>query len=172
MKCPYDLSTASGRYWARERGFDVPKMNPGRKPLEFWKLVKKTKTCWNWQGFISRYGYGIYCNDGEHRAHRWAWESVHGAIPDGLVVMHLCDNKKCVRPSHLRVGTQAENRADCVQKNRQARGSKSGRAILNERQVRRILADPRSSTLIAKDYKVEPTTIRKIKCGRNWRHVS
>lgn len=77
-----------------------------------------------WTGsLIIRYGYGQFSAkvDGRWtmlRAHRVAWQLTNGEIPEGLQVLHRCDNPACVRPSHMWLGTQAENLADMRQKGR------------------------------------------------------
>ena len=75
--------------------------------------------CWEWQGDLTHNGYGRVKVDGKaKRVHRVMWELRHGPIPDGMVVMHKCDNPKCCNPEHLELGTQRENVADMIQKNR------------------------------------------------------
>lgn len=83
-------------------------------------------TCWEWQGGVNRKtGYGVAWWGGKPQpAHRVAVALADGAWPPrGLVVMHLCDNRRCVRPLHLRVGTQRQNIDDMVSK---GRGGRSG----------------------------------------------
>jgi hypothetical protein len=93
----------------------------------FWNHVNKTEGCWEWTGALNRMGYGtLSTHPGRMTAHRVAWELVVGPIPSGLFVCHHCDNRKCVRPDHLFVGTAADNMADMVAKDRQAKGDKQG----------------------------------------------
>lgn len=80
----------------------------------FFSYVNMSPTgCWNWKSFVNNHGYGRFWTgmvDGKNvAAHRFAFFYWHGPIPDGLVVDHVCNNKKCVRPEHLRAITWREN---------------------------------------------------------------
>lgn len=69
--------------------------------------------CWNWAGALSGSGYGILQRgrrgDGLVRAHRVAYELAHGPIPEGRLILHACDNKRCCNPAHLNVGDHSQN---------------------------------------------------------------
>lgn len=84
--------------------------------------------CWEWQGSLNRQGYGQVMITTEFRkarpfgVHRLSYEQYRGPIPAGMVVMHKCDNRKCLNPDHLTIGTQADNLADCRAKGRWASG--------------------------------------------------
>ena len=85
----------------------------------FWKQVDKTESCWNWIGHSADGRYGLIgYNKRQHPAHRYAWERERGPIPDGLSVLHRCDNPKCVRIDHLFLGTQLDNMRDMINKGR------------------------------------------------------
>lgn len=98
----------------------------------FWSKVRLGDGCWEWIGTKSS-GYGQVWRDGKMvLSHRVSWEIYEGPPPSGLFVCHHCDNRGCVRPGHLFLGTQQDNADDMVSKERQARqiGEAHGQAIL------------------------------------------
>jgi hypothetical protein len=108
---------------------------------QFWAKVRKTRGCWLWIGTTTADGYGR-CGFGRGRrmAHRFSWELRNGPIKDGLLVLHRCDNPPCVRPSHLFLGTDADNSDDMIRKGRQRHpsGEQHGMAKLTAAQVAKI----------------------------------
>lgn len=104
-------------------------------------------------------------------AHRVAYELANGPIDGGLFVMHKCDNRRCVNPEHLTLGTFADNMADMVRKSRQAAGSRNSHAKLRELDVIEIRSLIGKYGMIAKRYNVSQTTISEIKARKIWRHV-
>lgn len=144
--------------------------------------------CWLWPGAINNHGYGRVFLPGraEMYAHRYAWGLAFGAVPDGLRVLHHCDNPPCVKTEpdelfprgHLFLGTQAENLADCITKGRARRnplrGSRSPTAKLTEADVvemRRLVAagEPRRSVSAA--FGVSESLLEKIVLRVRWAHV-
>jgi len=103
----------------------------------FLKYVNKTDYCWEWTGAINGRGYGNYSiNCKAKSAHRVAYALWRGEIPAGMYVMHTCDNRKCVNPSHLVVGTAKDNMDDMARKGRRAEGERNGFAKLTKNKVR------------------------------------
>jgi hypothetical protein len=94
-------------------------MNTDSAAIRFWKKVDTSGECWEWRASLWGGGYGCFWT-GEKRAlaHRVSWELAHGEIPSGMCVCHSCDNKLCVRPDHLFLGTQRDNVQDAIKKNR------------------------------------------------------
>ena len=148
-----------------------------RRRATFWTKVREADGCWLWLGELSRTGYGVmYHNSKAHPAHRMAWLFTHGGIPPGLFVLHRCDNRACVRPEHLFVGTHQDNMIDMVTKNRQARGEKQGASKLTEGQVRQIRARYAQGDItkaaLATEFSVTRRTIQVIVEGLGWRHLA
>lgn len=120
----------------------IPRSTPkapraDRSPEElFWSHVEKTDGgCWPWHGASLR-GYGKFNSRSLGRqgyAHRWAYEFTRGPIPDGLHVLHHCDNPPCCNPDHLFLGTHLDNVADMNAKGRGAKGDRHGSRTHPER---------------------------------------
>lgn len=138
----------------------------------FSKVEKIDGGCWEYTGAIADTGYGIFWN-GEKLvgAHRWAYSMFVGEIPDGHYVCHKCDNRRCVKPSHLFAGTPKDNMQDASRKGRTARGENFVSAKLTEEQVLQIRADNRPIRKIAEDYPICHATVSEIKRGEIWKHL-
>lgn len=95
----------------------------------FWAKVDRRgpSECWLWTGFLNNRGYGRLTRKPRHLfAHRAAWELTYGSVPDGLWVLHRCDNPPCCNPAHLFLGTHQDNMDDMAAKGRAAAGERSG----------------------------------------------
>src|SRR3990167_4107802 len=142
----------------------------------FWPKVRKSAECWIWTGWKYKDNYGrMRCGRNIVKsAHRISWLLNNGAIPKGLHVLHRCDNPPCVNPKHLFLGTALDNARDCVLKNRHAKGSTSGRRKLEESDIydirRRYVYW--SGGMLAREYNVSPSLIRRIARREIWKHLA
>src|SRR5687768_1716284 len=100
------------------------------REMLFWAKTRRTERgCLQWTGHIHDDGYGCANAGGKpDRAHRVAWRLKRGPIPPGRCVLHTCDDRTCVEPLHLFLGTKQDNMDDKVAKSRQVRGEDAGRA--------------------------------------------
>lgn len=146
----------------------------------FWARVKKSDGdgCWEWTGKIdanSGYARTFGPNGRRDGVHRLSWIAANGqAIPSDREICHRCDNRICVRPDHLFLGTRLENAQDKVSKGRAPRGSENAAAKLTEAQVLTIrTASHRRGTRarLAREHGVSVSTIKQIWSGAIWTHV-
>lgn len=149
----------------------------GFRPLEprFWQKVAIGTGCWEWQSIISSPskggpgGYGLISVGGRRKmAHRVSWEFAYGPIPEGSSVLHRCDNRRCVRPSHLFLGTYSDNARDMFAKGR-------GNQTLTPAEVRAIrrLRDEGARVKdIALAFGVHRSAITRVISGARWEWVA
>jgi len=142
----------------------------------FFQKVKKTDTCWIWQGGRNNYNYGRTTHQGKrcliHRLMFCLFNQLSLESIADKVVMHSCDNPPCVNPGHLRLGTIADNNKDMVLKGRQVRGETQGSSKFSNEQIREIRQAPKTAikSLIIK-FGVNPRTIHRIRQNKVWRHI-
>ncbi len=144
----------------------------------FWSKVRKGLGCWLWQGAIGSHGYGNFKVTGGPfmTAHRFAYETVAGPIPDGRMVLHRCDVKPCVRPAHLYLGDATQNARDMMERGR-ARykahlGEDNGSAKLTAKEaveIRRLCSAGVAQRHTAVRFGVSPATVSNIHTGKAWR---
>lgn len=150
----------------------------------FWNKVcrESDSGCWIWTGPKDEHGYGRFSIFRVPRkASRIAWNLKHGDIPEGVCVLHRCDNPSCVNPEHLFLGTRRDNSLDMATKKRHPwcrgivkRGEDHPNAILTDAlitKIRDLRAGGHSQRGIARAVGVSHTTIRRILSGESWRHV-
>jgi len=140
----------------------------------FWSKVAigGPDDCWEWTAGKDRCGYGGFKMGGRpFQSHRVSWELANGAIPDGILACHKCDNPGCVNPAHLFLGTNADNAADREAKGRGARGGNHYRSKLTDADVRKIRGLLKGGEIhreIAVRFGVSSSTIRHISTGYTW----
>ncbi len=145
---------------------------------QFWARVDTSGVCWVWTGAKNSGGYGDIRYDGRKvGTHRVAWELTNGPIPNGLWVLHRCDNPPCVRPDHLFLGTNTDNMRDRASKGRtnQRKGEKSPHAKLtwaSVREMRQRRQDGVRVIDLASEYGVAQSTVSELLAGGTWREVT
>ena len=144
------------------------KVNSEKERFEKFVMPVPWSGCHEWMGQINRYGKFRY--KGGQLAHRFSWELNYGPIPEGLHVLHRCDNPSCVRPDHLFLGTHNDNMKDKVLKGRASRfvGEAHPGAKLTWEAVEYIRSDQRVARILAEEMGVSKTTIRDIRRGEIW----
>lgn len=154
-----------------------------RRPLavRLWSKIEKQEPekCWPWLSCRDKRGYGVINSGGcglRTFAHRVVWMLTHGAIPQGMCVLHRCDNPPCCNPAHLFLGTKADNLRDAAEKGRMPRGEAHWRAKLTECDVREIrqqyAAGNISQRKLAKMFHVSEERIHSIVYRLAWKHVA
>lgn len=141
----------------------------------FWDHVTRLDPayCWVWKGGLepkTRYGICNY-NLKKEGAHRISWRLHFGAIPKGKLVCHKCDNRPCVNPNHLFIGTIKDNHHDAMRKGRNVKGERVGNSKLTEAKVRQIRASNLGCIRAARFFGVSKGTILRVRSRKGWKHV-
>ena len=151
-----------------------PACQPVPLGIRFERMTDQSRACWLWKGKdITNSGYARMEIQGTRvSVHRAAYEHFIGPIPHRLNVLHRCDNKLCVRPDHLFLGTQADNVADAIQKDRHCAGERHGMAKLTVSDVQRIRGSHLLNRTLGLIFGVHPKHIAHIRWRRVWRHLA
>jgi hypothetical protein len=173
-------SNVAARFWSKvDTNGPVPPHRPELGP------------CWEWRGATMDKGYGHLRTGGRGTphvySHRLAWEIANGPVPEGLWVLHACDNRPCCRPSHLFLGTAQDNTADMMAKGRGRsgpggpggvppclRGSANPLAKLTDsavREMRSLHAEGVSQRRLAVRFGVSKSTVNDVLQRHKWAHV-
>ncbi len=143
-------------------------------PEDFMKHVHKTNSCWEWKGRIDKNGYGKFNYGKNTLAHRIS-ALINGLDIENKCVCHHCDNRSCVNPNHLFVGSQADNMRDMVEKNRAKQGVDHPNSKLNPdlvKQIRNMYAQGNiSMRRLGEVFNVHELTIYQVVRYKTWKHV-
>jgi|SRR3990172_371240 len=148
---------------------------------DFWKRVniRSENECWNWVGYKQSEGYGCIVFHGKQQlAHRIAYETTYGKIPEGIgyhgtVIRHSCDNRACCNPKHLLSGTIADNNRDIADRGRR-KGSRHAMAKLTDEKVlaiRDAFAKGIPEKDLSQEFKISRSHICNIVNGKSWRNL-
>lgn len=156
----------------------MPKFKYMRK--RFWSKVdiREKDDCWEWLASKNPDGYGrFWINNRLEQAHRVSWSFFKGDIPEGMKLLHHCDNPGCCNPSHLFIGTQQDNADDREAKGRgnQSIGEKNGNSKLIAKDVLKIRAiysdGLASQRKLAEMFSISKSMIGYILSRSNWKHI-
>ena len=156
----------------------MKKLTWNQRIARFYSYVRKTRSCWLWEGDKNEKGYGEFWDGRKKaRAHRFAYQLDHGPIPARMWVIHSCDVRDCVNSKHLRLGTVTDNNRDTAARGRQAlqvsMNGPNGRVLTRSSvlQIRRLLfhSGKLSYQQIAERFGVSKDTIERIKRGVIWK---
>lgn len=143
----------------------------------FWDKVEigPPSECWVWAYGKTTAGYGEFTFSSMlFYTHRIMWEEIHDKIPNGMCVLHNCDNPPCINPNHLFLGTKGDNTKDMLSKDRHPKGEDCNYAKLtvnNVKDIRQLLSKGIYQKDIANLYGVSRLTISNIRTGRTWSHI-
>lgn len=158
----------------RKRGRD---RNRTWSDIFYRSFTIKENGCWEWNRIIRGVsGYGIFViNQKTYYAHRISYLLHFGEILENMDICHKCDNKKCVNPNHLFIGTRKDNMIDCVKKGRNfiCSGEKSGCSKLKNNDVEFIRNNCKilKTKELARKYNVSTKTIRDVILMKTWKHI-
>lgn len=151
------------------------KLRTFSEQIERYAIPEPNTGCWLWMGVLDRGGYAkVSASHRTERASRMSWEVANGPIPDGLFACHRCDNRACVNPDHLFLGTHRDNMRDMASKGRSARGERNVGAKLCEKDISEIHEMFRAGATtsdVAKRFGVRQESANKIARGVTWSHV-
>jgi len=166
-KAKYCNQDCAGEAWSLEAASNRASM---RETFERW--IDKSQECWLWTGALDKDGYGAFSYAGKtRRAPGVALELDGRKPPPGQFACHHCDNPRCVRPSHLYVGTPASNVRDMVERGRNQRGSEHYAARLTDGDVLAIRASSEADLALSVRYGVSRSNITLIRLRKTWRHL-
>ena len=155
----------------------------------FWTKVDSRGDCWLWTGGQRGNGYGCFKVNGKVlSAHRVSWVIKHGEIPTGKLILHKCNNRSCVNPKHLYVGTHKDNVADAIRAgthyfakksyfntNSARKGTENGSSKLDNikvRDIRMLRKEGMGCRELGRLYSVDHSIISEVVNHKIWKHVT
>lgn len=149
----------------------------------FKSKIKRLSECWEWTGCVFYNGYGVFRDNNKNlRAHRVAYELFISEIPQGLFVLHRCDNRRCVNPKHLWLGNHLDNMGDMAKKGRRhdVRGARNPQSKISANDVayiRRVHVggrnrwNPGNGAFLARKFKISQSHVNLIAQRKTWAHL-
>lgn len=173
---------AKRKKFCSQRCYHSHRTSPDVRAENFWRQINKhtLSGCWEYTGKALKSGYGnigigsIGSDRVQIQAHRYSWILTRGPIPEGICVLHRCDNRLCVNPSHLFLGTKKDNTADAIAKGRHHCGERNKKAKLTTEQViemRRLRKQGLTLRELAEQFPVTQTVVQQICAGKKWKHL-
>lgn len=176
-----EINRGAGNFCSRECFFRAQTITPIKQFL-YHAGQPDDNGCMLWKGTIGDRGYGQLtrhpATSGSRiiYAHRFAFELAYGPIPEGMHVLHQCDVRSCVNPTHLFMGTQADNMADKTAKGRQQKGEQCNLSKLTAEAVidirLRYQAGGITQKKLAAEYSISIANVCAILVRRSWKHLS
>lgn len=188
-KCDCGKETIAGTYRLRHgcvkscgcyRSDSLRQRYEASRHRNFWNRVDRRgdDECWEWRGRLNEDGYGkLRFRSDDWAAHRLSWFLCFGEIPEGMCVLHHCDNPKCVNPVHLFLGTHADNMRDMAQKGRRKHigcgedNSSAKLTVSDVRCIHELRARGATQQAIADRFEVTQAHVSRILLGHVWENV-
>lgn len=153
-----------------------PAMNSEQRVAAFWNKVRKSDSCWEWIGQLNHAGYGMFRKGNKlARAHRISF-SMSNQLSDSDIILHSCNNRKCVNPKHLRIGSQKENFHDSILAGTAPICENNGQSKLTKEEVSKIkeMYIPRKfgCVKISRFFNISRRQVSRILSGEAWRFVN
>lgn len=164
---PQTSESSHNFYWQR--------FKPALQRFNEKYAVEPESGCWIWRGTVQWDNYGrFWLLNRNMPAHRASWILHKGGIPEGYLVLHKCDNHRCVNPEHLFIGTYKDNTQDMIRKRRDIkcrqsrRGMNSNFVKITPEIALRIFNGKKNQRITAKEFGITQTAVSLIRRGVNW----
>lgn len=142
---------------------------PAEERFERLYIPEPNSGCWLWIGNLDNCGYGRFSFEGRARlSHRASYQMFCGPIPEGMQILHRCDNPTCVNPDHLFAGSISDNMRDMVAKNRNAKHNNAKLDADQIKEIKFLAAQGLRHRKIAEQFKVTRSSISNAIAGRTW----